>query len=113
MPVNLQYLTQAIVGIPGNSRSQATTASSAIFDSETGLRAGKMYLLNSNRDVHLEFGIDGSAPTATTDSWRLPKDQILAVSTDQDIEMSIIRGSEETTDGIIWVAEQLETAAKL
>jgi hypothetical protein len=113
MTLSVQFLSQAIVGLPGTTVSQATTDTSAAF-SAGAIAAGKMYLLNSDKVCHLKFGSSGSGPTAVpATSMRLPPNQFLAVSTDEDVDLAIIRGADETANGTLWACNLLETAAKL
>lgn len=113
MTLSVQFLSKAIVGIPGTTVSQATTDTSAAF-SAGAIEAGNMYLFNSDKVTHLEFGSSGSGPTAVpATSLRLPPNQFLTVSTDEDVDLSIIRGADETANGTLWCTNMLETASKL
>ena len=104
----IEFLNKAIVGVPGPTRSQATTSTSAEFVQATisGIEAGKLYLFNSDKVCHLKFGTSlGTA--APADSFRLPPNQIVAVSSSVAMTLAIIRGANEASDGTLWVSEML------
>jgi len=111
MPVDIQKLNQSIVGIPKSLTPQATTDASQPYSGN--LLAGKMYILISNETAHLKFGTSGSAPTVTADDFYLPPNQFYAVTPDKDVDLAIIRGADETSDGKLWVSELLETTVRL
>jgi hypothetical protein len=111
VPVNIQLLNQLIVGLPKSLASQATTDTSQSYTGS--LQSGKMYVFISNKTAHLKFGSYGSSPTVTVSDFLLPANQFYAIATDKDIDLSIIRGADETSNGKLWVSELLETAVRL
>jgi hypothetical protein len=72
------------------------------------------YLVSSDKVVHLKPGASGSNPSAAAnDSFRLPPNQLIGISTDEAIDLAIIRGADESSNGTIWVTKMLQTAAEL